>query len=469
MAAPNNTLVKNFGWQDITVTVKDHKTKQPKALLYSVSRIVKASELCALIGPLGYGKTTLLNVLAYRDATAGAKVAGVALVNSISRSREAFCQISSYVEQEDALIGSLTVQETLSFAARLSNASSLSKLERMNLITGLLDSTPIRKGISRGQKRRVSVASQLITGPKLLFLDEPISGLDSTASLEMFDKVLLLSVGKPYYFGSVPKIAPFFKGIGHLIPPYTNLAEFVLKLMNVDFSQDQEAAIKQLGSIQESWATSAIAESITTEIKNTNQRSSSDKVPKSKAAGAGVFLLIIALIHRAFIKSYRDVVAYAIRVIMYLGLAIMIGTVWLRLGSIVAYVPAFLEDRAAFAKERANGLYGAAPFVLSNFIIGLPYLFIIAVLFSVIMWLFLDLVAAESLVVLISSLFPNFVVTLISVGGFLVPPNILNVFWYYVFSYIDYQVGLKGTWVGILIGIIAGYRLLGWAVLVVRK
>jgi hypothetical protein len=65
----------------------------------------------------------------------------------------------------------------------------------------------------------------------------------------MFDKVLLLFVGKPYYFGSVLEIAPFFEGMGYLIPPYTNLAEFVLELINVDFSQDQEAAIKQLGSM----------------------------------------------------------------------------------------------------------------------------------------------------------------------------------------------------------------------------
>src|ERR1700722_1577795 len=66
------------------------------------------------------------------------------------------------------------------------------------------------------------------------------------------------------------------------------------------------------------------------------------------------------------------------------------------------------------------------------------------------MWLFLDLVAAESLVVFMSSIFPNFVVSLaltafanglwMSVGGFLVPSNILNVFWKYVFHYIDYQV-----------------------------
>ena len=75
----------------------------------------------------------------------------------------------------------------------------------MERITSLLDSfgiqnqaktligTPIRKGISGGQKRRVSIASQLITCPKILFLDEPTSGLDSTASFEVMSFVKNLS------------------------------------------------------------------------------------------------------------------------------------------------------------------------------------------------------------------------------------------------------------------------------------
>jgi len=167
----------------------------------------------------------------------------------------------------------------------------------------------------------------------------------------------------------------------------------------------------------------------------------------------------------------------------------MMGTVWLRLSSkqsaiqpfinaiffgsafmsfmAVAYVPAIIEDLHTFRKERANGLYGPLSFTVANFLIGIPYLFLISVLFCVIaywlsnfqptaeafwtcvMWLFLDLLAAEGLVVLVTCVAPIFVVSLavtafanglwMSVGGFLVPLETLNVFWKFVFHYIDYQ------------------------------
>lgn len=74
----------------------------------------------AIMGPSGSGKTTLLNVLAHRKTSFRATISGTITVNGTTVSTEKFQSISSFVEQEDALIGSLTVRETLDFAARLS-------------------------------------------------------------------------------------------------------------------------------------------------------------------------------------------------------------------------------------------------------------------------------------------------------------------------------------------------------------
>lgn len=74
----------------------------------------------AIMGPSGSGKTTLLNALAHRNPSFRGDFAGSIAVNGAAVSITVFQSISSYVEQEDALIGSLTVRETLDFAARLS-------------------------------------------------------------------------------------------------------------------------------------------------------------------------------------------------------------------------------------------------------------------------------------------------------------------------------------------------------------
>ena len=350
------------------------------------------------------------------------------------------------------------------------------------------------------------------------------------------------------------------------MPLYINPAEYVIELVNTDFSRDQEKSNQQLQHIQHVWANSDAAKALSHNIEA--ETSGPPSTDREDFGSANPFLIPLALIHRSFIKSYRDVVAYGIRIAMYMGLAILMGTVWLRLDTdqkninaftnaiffggafmsfmAVAYIPAFLEDRQLFVKERSNGLYGPTAFMIANFVIGLPYLFIISVLFSVIaywlsnfrpnangfwmwvMWLFLDLVAAESLVVLLSSLIPIFVVALaatafanglwMSVNGFMVLPDTLNVFWRYVFHYIDYQAyvfqgmminefgsrtyscgsdcrcmypsaleaqcridgkailrtygfneGNVSKYVGYMLLIILGYRLLGWLAMYVRK
>jgi ABC-type multidrug transport system ATPase subunit len=73
-----------------------------------------------LMRPSGSGKTTLLNVLAHRDATSNATVESSMFLNGKKTSLRDFRRISSYVEQDDALVGSLTVRETMYFAAQLS-------------------------------------------------------------------------------------------------------------------------------------------------------------------------------------------------------------------------------------------------------------------------------------------------------------------------------------------------------------
>lgn len=511
-----NTSVQSFSWQDLTVNVKDRKSKLPLTILDSCSGNVQAGQLVALMGPSGSGKTTLLNVLAMRSQI---QWAGQLRLNSNPITKTNLRGISRYVEQEDALIGSLTVRETIDFSARLA-LHGIRKEVRHAVVKSLINAfglreqqdtiigTPIRKGISGGQKRRVSVASQLVTSPKVLFLDEPTSGLDSAASyevmklisevtkrhnliviasihqpstttFELFDKLLLLSHGKTCYFGPVKEVVPYFEHVAP-IPMHTNPAEFLLDLVNTDFT-DMPSGKVDLARIQSCWTDSAMQQSLQLALLNEKPSALGSLDPESsRPRNRGLELeLPMTLLHRNFIKSYRDLLAYGTRVAMYTGLAILMGTVWLRLdytqSSIqpfinalffggafmsfmaVAYVPSLIEDLWTFNKEYANGLYGPLSFMVSNFLIGVPWLFLITMIFSIItywlsnfhataegfwiwvLFLFLDLLAAESLVVLFSAMFPIFVVALaaiafanglwMSVGGFLVPLGTLNVFW----------------------------------------
>ena len=399
----------------------------------------------------------------------------------------------------------------------------------------------------------------------------------SSSTFQQFDTLCLLSGGKTCYYGPVSEASAHFAEAGYHMPPETNAAEFFLDLINTDLDKKGEIR-RRMEHICQTWDSSSGRNRLHGLIHASMEKnldgwsSTSSNLPSYTVQRPSPWMVPVVLLHRSWIKAYRDVMAYGIRIAMYLGLSILMGTVFLRLKTeqqyiqpyinaiffggafmsfmAVAYVPAFLEDLNTFKQERANGLVRPLAFMISNFLIGLPFLFVISLLFSVVeywlsnfrptasaffmwvLWLFLDLVAAESLVVLVSSIFNVFVVALavtafanglwMCVDGFLVPMNILNVFWKYVFHYIDYQAyvfqgmmvnefklrnydcadlgdghyqcqfpsdlnaegkirgtdvlrqfsistGLEGTWIGILVGIIAGYRILAYLVLVLRK
>lgn len=111
-----NDDVGSLAWQDLTVTVKDRTTQADRSILHQSSGLVRPGQMMALMGPSGSGKTTLLNTLAQRQAPTEGRV----LINGEECPLATHRAVSSFVEQEDTLIGSLTVEETLKFAAKLS-------------------------------------------------------------------------------------------------------------------------------------------------------------------------------------------------------------------------------------------------------------------------------------------------------------------------------------------------------------
>ncbi|KAM0716807.1 hypothetical protein Q7P37_007610 [Cladosporium fusiforme] len=505
----SRNLLTQFSWSGIRLS--RHKL-DPGRGLTGTCGVANAGRLFAIMGPsqVGAGKTSLLDVLAQREAVKEGSLTINGLIVCNKDHRDYLRKHSGYSEQENALIGSLSAKETLEFACRLAPSPSYSDDDCRDFVTRLLKDLSLKgklenkrigtmlggkARLSGGEQKRVDIATQLATRPNILLLDEPTSGLDSFAALnmvkclraiaqkqrmvvifsihqpsralfEIFDDLLLLNgSGEQLFSGPISALEDVLQTLGIASTAINNPADSLLEHANrID---SRTIAVSRAPD------TCRAIESIDLQP--------SDRKPR--------FTVFNALLHRALLKAFRDVTAYGLRAAMYLSLALMMGTVWLRLSPTdrniqafsnaiffggafmsfmsVAYVPSFLEDRAVYVRERANGLYGPALFLFVNFLVGLPFLFGFSVGFSSlvywlcnfrpslegyltwVLWLFLDLVAAESLVVLVSSIIPVFVASLaltaflnglwMCTGGFLVPVGTLNPFWKYLFHYIDYQ------------------------------
>lgn len=222
-----------------------------------------------MLGPSGSGKTTLLTALAGRLP---GKISG-----TISYNGRAFSgsmkRKTGFVTQDDVLYPHLTVLETLTYTALLKLPSALTKSEKMEqaeMIIMELGLTrcrssiiggPLLRGISGGERKRVSIGQEMLVNPSLLLVDEPTSGLDSTTAqrivatlrwvarggrtvvatihqpssrlFRMFDKVVVLSDGCPIYSGVANGAMDYFATIGY-VPGFNlvNPADFLLDLAN---------------------------------------------------------------------------------------------------------------------------------------------------------------------------------------------------------------------------------------------
>ncbi|KAF8324153.1 P-loop containing nucleoside triphosphate hydrolase protein [Cantharellus anzutake] len=242
-------------------------------ILSPQSGSLKSGKLLAVMGPSGAGKSTFLDLISQRVQPSDQNASILFDGTADFKMRD----IGSYVEQEDALIGVLTVHETVDYAARLSLPPSAPRPAISQLVSDTLTSlgltsvrnnrigTPIQRGVSGGEKRRVTIACSVVSRPKVLVLDEPTSGLDSTGgwgvvqsmkklarktntiviatihqpnweTFSLFDEVLFLARGKCVYHGPISGVIPYFSQVGHPCPPHSNPADHVISLINVDFS-----------------------------------------------------------------------------------------------------------------------------------------------------------------------------------------------------------------------------------------
>jgi ABC-type multidrug transport system ATPase subunit len=271
-----------------------------KTILNPITASFGPGHINAIMGPSGSGKTTLLQGLAHRlDGTIFSKYrsSGDITLNNAIPSTSVLESVVSYVAQGDgALLPLLTVRETLRFAAVLRLPPSMSKKEkhqraedvilRMDLkdCANNLIGNEVRRGISDGEKRRVSIGVQILMDPKILLLDEPTSGLDvfsATSVIEVlkalaeegrtvimtthetrsdifksfYNVILLAQGGSIAYSGQCQHMLAHFQKMGFECPHMTNPADFALGLITVDLQQEggEEADRKKVQRIIQQW------------------------------------------------------------------------------------------------------------------------------------------------------------------------------------------------------------------------
>ena len=174
------------------------RTRGDVTLVDGVSFTLAAGQLVAIVGPSGAGKTTLLEAIAgIAPAISGSvRYDGIDVYANLG----AFRSVLGYVPQDDIIHTDLPLRRTLRYAARLRLPSSTAASEVDDAVrdaldaVGLTDQADVRVGsLSGGQRKRASIAVELLTDPHVFFLDEPTSGLDPVTSAELIDRLRQLA------------------------------------------------------------------------------------------------------------------------------------------------------------------------------------------------------------------------------------------------------------------------------------
>lgn len=232
------------------------KGRKQLTICNDVTLSIKPGELVAIIGGSGAGKTTLMNAISgYSRPTSGQ-----VLINGeeLYDTYDSLKNIIGYVPQQDIVYDNLTLRSMLTYAAKLRLPDDTTADERAQRVERVIkmvelegkEDTMIRR-LSGGQKKRASIAVELLSDPKLFFLDEPASGLDpgternlmktlknmtadgktvilvthSTLNLQNCDKIVFMGKGGNLcYFGNMRDAERFFE-VDNLVDVYNMITD----------------------------------------------------------------------------------------------------------------------------------------------------------------------------------------------------------------------------------------------------
>ncbi|XP_043711176.1 pleiotropic drug resistance protein 1-like isoform X2 [Telopea speciosissima] len=427
-------------------------TEDRLELLKGVSGAFRPGVLTALMGVSGAGKTTLMDVLAGRKT--GGYIKGNIKISGYPKKQETFARVSGYCEQNDIHSPNVTVYESLLYSAWLRLPHEVNSATRKMFIEEvmeLVELTTLRQamvglpgvnGLSTEQRKRLTIAVELVANPSIVFMDEPTSGLDARAAaivmrtvrnivdtgrtvvctihqpsidiFDAFDELLLLKQG-----GEEIYVGPLGKHSCHLIK-YFEAIEGVKKIK--DGYNPATWMLEVTTEAQEADLGSNFSDIYkNSELYKRNKAmimELSEPIPGSKDLhfptqySQSFFTQCVACLWKQHWSYWRNPPYNAVRLFFTTIIALILGTLFWDLGSrsqrqqdifnatgsmYIAIVflgmtnassvqPVVAIERTVFYREKAAGMYSALPYAFAQVIIELPYIFMQAIIYGVIVY-----------------------------------------------------------------------------------
>ncbi|CAE5962645.1 unnamed protein product [Arabidopsis arenosa] len=457
MVLPFSPLAMSFDdvkyFVDMPAEMRDQGVTETRLqLLKGVTGAFRPGVLTALMGVSGAGKTTLMDVLAGRKT--GGYIEGDVRISGFPKVQETFARISGYCEQTDIHSPQVTVRESLIFSAFLRLPKEVGKEEKMMFVDQVMElveldslrdsivGLPGVTGLSTEQRKRLTIAVELVANPSIIFMDEPTSGLDARAAaivmravrntvdtgrtvvctihqpsidiFEAFDELMLMKRGgQVIYAGPLGqnshKVVEYFESFPGVpkIPPKYNPATWMLEASSL-------AAELKLGvDFAELYNQSALHQRNKALVKELS-------VPPAGASdlyfatqfSQNTWGQFKSCLWKQWWTYWRSPDYNLVRFIFTLATSLLIGTVFWQIGgnrsnagdltmvigalyAAVIFVginncstvqPMVAVERTVFYRERAAGMYSAMPYAISQVTCELPYVLIQTVYYSLIVY-----------------------------------------------------------------------------------